>query len=173
MRSVSPAGKRFLPAARLPEGSLPPFEICECLGAIFLQTRRPLGGLCKDAEGDSPNNALYATAKRNCDRPLHLVEICAATGASERTLRIVCEEHLGMGPVRLPLVATDTPGTRCTHPRRSGKNNGDRDCHPVRLLPRIVVHALFRVIASLRQGRRRHGKLPFRQALHLIYHRPR
>jgi len=36
----------------------------------------------------------------NCDRPLHLAEICAATGASERILRICCEEHLGMGPIR-------------------------------------------------------------------------
>jgi AraC-like DNA-binding protein len=36
----------------------------------------------------------------NYDRPLHLAEICAATGASERTLRISCMEHLGMGPIR-------------------------------------------------------------------------
>jgi transcriptional regulator GlxA family with amidase domain len=36
----------------------------------------------------------------NSDRALHLAEICAATGAAERTLRYCCEEHLGMGPVR-------------------------------------------------------------------------
>jgi AraC-like DNA-binding protein len=36
----------------------------------------------------------------NCDRPLHLAEICAAVRASERVLRICCEEHLGMGPIR-------------------------------------------------------------------------
>jgi AraC-like DNA-binding protein len=36
----------------------------------------------------------------NYDRPLHLAEICAAIGASERTLRISCIEHLGMGPIR-------------------------------------------------------------------------
>jgi AraC-like DNA-binding protein len=36
----------------------------------------------------------------NYDRPLHLAEICAAIGASERTLRVSCIEHLGMGPVR-------------------------------------------------------------------------
>jgi AraC-like DNA-binding protein len=36
----------------------------------------------------------------NYDRPLHLPEICAAIGASERTLRVSCMEHLGMGPVR-------------------------------------------------------------------------
>ena len=33
-------------------------------------------------------------------RPLYLSEICAATKASERTIRICCQEYLGMGPVR-------------------------------------------------------------------------
>ena len=36
----------------------------------------------------------------NRDRPLYLGEICATTGVSERTLRVCCHEHLGMGPVR-------------------------------------------------------------------------
>jgi AraC-like DNA-binding protein len=36
----------------------------------------------------------------NPGTPLYLPEICAAIGAAERTLRIVCEEHLGMGPIR-------------------------------------------------------------------------
>jgi AraC-like DNA-binding protein len=36
----------------------------------------------------------------NSDRPLHLTEICRATGAAERTLRYSCEEQLGMSPVR-------------------------------------------------------------------------
>jgi AraC-like DNA-binding protein len=34
------------------------------------------------------------------DTPLYLTEICGAIGVSERTLRISCEEHLGMGPIR-------------------------------------------------------------------------
>jgi AraC-like DNA-binding protein len=34
------------------------------------------------------------------DQPLYLTEICAGIGVSERTLRAVCEEHLGMGPIR-------------------------------------------------------------------------
>jgi transcriptional regulator GlxA family with amidase domain len=34
------------------------------------------------------------------DTPLHLIEICAAIGTPERTLRAACEEHLGMGPIR-------------------------------------------------------------------------
>jgi AraC-like DNA-binding protein len=34
------------------------------------------------------------------DRPMHLAQICAAVGASERTLRNSCKEHLGMGPIR-------------------------------------------------------------------------
>jgi AraC-like DNA-binding protein len=36
----------------------------------------------------------------NLDRPLYLIEICAAIGVAERTLRASCEEHLGMGPIR-------------------------------------------------------------------------
>jgi len=32
--------------------------------------------------------------------PLHLGEICAATGVPERTLRAFCQQHLGMGPIR-------------------------------------------------------------------------
>jgi AraC-like DNA-binding protein len=34
------------------------------------------------------------------DQPLYLAEICAAIGVAERTLRVACEEHLGMGPIR-------------------------------------------------------------------------
>jgi transcriptional regulator GlxA family with amidase domain len=36
----------------------------------------------------------------NCDRPLYLPEVCAALYVAERTLRVCCEEHLGMGPIR-------------------------------------------------------------------------
>ena len=36
----------------------------------------------------------------NPSRPLYLSEICAAANASERTLRLCCQEHLGMRPVR-------------------------------------------------------------------------
>jgi AraC-like DNA-binding protein len=36
----------------------------------------------------------------NPNTPLYLAEICAAIGAAERTLRVACEEHLGMGPIR-------------------------------------------------------------------------
>jgi transcriptional regulator GlxA family with amidase domain len=36
----------------------------------------------------------------NLCEPMHLAEICAAIGVSERTLRVCCHEHLGMGPIR-------------------------------------------------------------------------
>jgi AraC-like DNA-binding protein len=36
----------------------------------------------------------------NPETPLYLTEICAAIGVAERTLRVACEEHLGMGPIR-------------------------------------------------------------------------
>jgi AraC-like DNA-binding protein len=38
--------------------------------------------------------------RANDNRPLYLTEICAAVGASGRVLRMCCQEHLGMGPVR-------------------------------------------------------------------------
>ena len=36
----------------------------------------------------------------NSDRPIHLGELCAATGVSESTLRRCCHEYLGLGPSR-------------------------------------------------------------------------
>jgi AraC-like DNA-binding protein len=36
----------------------------------------------------------------NHDRTLHLTDLCAAAAASDRTLRILCHEHLGMSPTR-------------------------------------------------------------------------
>jgi AraC-like DNA-binding protein len=36
----------------------------------------------------------------NQGEPVYLAEICAATGATERTLRACCHEHLGMGVIR-------------------------------------------------------------------------
>ena len=36
----------------------------------------------------------------NPDRPLHLTDLCAAAAVSDRTLRILCQEHLGMSPTR-------------------------------------------------------------------------
>jgi methylphosphotriester-DNA--protein-cysteine methyltransferase len=34
------------------------------------------------------------------DQPLYLTEICSAIGVAERTLRIICEERWGVGPIR-------------------------------------------------------------------------
>ena len=36
----------------------------------------------------------------NPDQTLYITELCAAAGASERTLRACCQEHLGMSPIR-------------------------------------------------------------------------
>src|SRR5499427_3104092 len=36
----------------------------------------------------------------NPDSTLHLTDLCAAAAASDRTLRILCQEHLGMSPTR-------------------------------------------------------------------------
>src|SRR5262245_44196521 len=38
--------------------------------------------------------------EENPDRTLYIAELCAASGASDRTLRACCQEHLGMSPTR-------------------------------------------------------------------------
>ena len=40
------------------------------------------------------------TVEANLDRTLYLAELCAAVGASDRTLRACCQEFLGMSPMR-------------------------------------------------------------------------
>lgn len=40
----------------------------------------------------------YLAARRY--EPVHLPEICAGIGVSERNLRTCCQEHFGMGPIR-------------------------------------------------------------------------
>ena len=40
----------------------------------------------------------FLVARHNA--PVHLIEMCAAIGVSERTLRSCCHEHFGMGPIR-------------------------------------------------------------------------
>ena len=49
---------------------------------------------------DSTLTRFVEFVKANPDRPLYLTEICAALGVAERTLRVSCEERLGMGPIR-------------------------------------------------------------------------
>ena len=56
------------------------------------------------ANGAHRHDALIARFEEflesNRDRPLYLTEICSAVGVAERTLRVCCEERLGMGPIR-------------------------------------------------------------------------
>ena len=62
----------------------------------------------KHARTELYNNELHATIveslerwrQRNLDRPAYLIEICAALGVSERTLRQACHEVLGTTPSR-------------------------------------------------------------------------
>jgi AraC-like DNA-binding protein len=42
--------------------------------------------------------------EENPDQPLYIPEVCAAIGASDRTLRICCQEQLGMSPERYLLL---------------------------------------------------------------------
>jgi AraC-like DNA-binding protein len=42
--------------------------------------------------------------EENPEQPLYIPEICKAIGVSDRTLRLCCQEHLGMGPKRYLLL---------------------------------------------------------------------
>jgi AraC-like DNA-binding protein len=42
--------------------------------------------------------------EENSEQPLYIPEICKAIRVSDRTLRMVCQEHLGMGPKRYLLL---------------------------------------------------------------------
>jgi AraC-like DNA-binding protein len=54
--------------------------------------------------GDGRHGALVAKFEdflaAHPNQPLYLTEICAGIDVAERTLRVACEEHLGMGPIR-------------------------------------------------------------------------
>ena len=41
-----------------------------------------------------------ASIEENPDQPLYIPELCKAIGVSERTLRVCCQEQLGVGPKR-------------------------------------------------------------------------
>jgi AraC-like DNA-binding protein len=45
-------------------------------------------------------NRFEEVIESNPDRSLYLAEVCESVGASEKTLRRCCQEHLGMGPLR-------------------------------------------------------------------------
>jgi len=67
---------------------------------------------CGDARENSLAQGQHAIVMRRFHRvveehvgePLYIPEICTAIGISERTLRICCQEHLGMGPKRYLLL---------------------------------------------------------------------
>jgi len=53
------------------------------------------------------------------DEPIYIPELCKAIGASERTLRVCCQDHIGMSPKRYLLL-------RRMHFVRRALRNGDR-----------------------------------------------
>lgn len=43
---------------------------------------------------------LEEVLEANSDHTLYVAELCAAAGVSDRTLRLICQEHLGMSPMQ-------------------------------------------------------------------------
>jgi AraC-like DNA-binding protein len=43
---------------------------------------------------------LEEALEANSDHTLYIAELCAAAGVSDRTLRLICQEHLGMSPMQ-------------------------------------------------------------------------
>ncbi len=43
---------------------------------------------------------LYQALEENAGRPIYLLQLCVAVGASDRTLRLCCQEYFGVGPKR-------------------------------------------------------------------------
>ena len=56
------------------------------------------GGRSKDRSRMTVLRRLEQMMEANLDQPLYLAEVCSALGVSERTLRTVCMDLLGMGP---------------------------------------------------------------------------
>jgi AraC-like DNA-binding protein len=46
----------------------------------------------------------HTAIERHLDQPLYIPELCVEIGASERTLRVCCQEYLGMSPKRYLLM---------------------------------------------------------------------
>src|SRR3954451_13904160 len=66
------------------------------------------GEICDDGSAYRQHTAImrrfYGVIEERLDQPLYLPELCREIGASERTLRACCHEHLGMGPKRYLLL---------------------------------------------------------------------
>ena len=74
-----------------------------------------LVGCLADRDGRRKNNLAQGqhtmvmrrfrrVVEENPEQPLYIPEICRAIGVSQRTLRMCCREHLGMGPRRYLLL---------------------------------------------------------------------
>ena len=60
----------------------------------------------------------FATVEENPDRALYIRELCTAIGVSHRTLRVCCQEQLGMSPKRYLLLRRMHLARRALRDRR-------------------------------------------------------
>ena len=91
-------------AATIPDNLAHP-EVCRAMEheLVHVMVRCLTEGLT--VGGDTPRPQRQLVMRRfeqfleeNPDRSVYMAELCAAIGVSGRTLRLRCEEHLGMGP---------------------------------------------------------------------------
>jgi AraC-like DNA-binding protein len=82
-------------------------EVCRALEEQLIHLMVRCLAECAGIEntvGGSRHNAIIAKFEdylaAHSDQPLYLTKICAGIGVTERTLRVACVEHLGIGPIR-------------------------------------------------------------------------
>jgi AraC-like DNA-binding protein len=80
-------------------------EVARCMEQILLQVLVACldsGDMCEQTTAQRHHQTImqrfHAFLEANPTRPVYVLEIAKAVGASVRTLSICCQEHLGMGP---------------------------------------------------------------------------
>ena len=86
-------------------------EVAHCLEQAIIETMVDClsGGRIDEEKAAVRQHAaimrrFHLVIEKHVDEPIYVPELCRAIGASQRTLRVCCQEHLGMGPKRFLLL---------------------------------------------------------------------